>query len=807
MRLDVIVFSVLLSLTLPVAAQSQQKGGRILFDEGWRFHQGDVPEAVSPAYSDSGWRRVTLPHDWSIEGPFGTQWASATGFLPGGVGWYRKSFRMAEAWKGRQCFIYFDGVYKNSEVWINGHYLGKRPSGFASFEYDLTPYLNPGGLNVLSVRADHSQFADSRWYTGSGIYRDVYLEVRDPVYIGLWGATFQADSVSSRSAIGRVKVDVVNSRSMDWPVSVEAVLTDENGKPAARAAFAEVAAGAKTTPTALSFLIAHPRLWSISRPSLYRLTVTVSHGRQVVDKWSGEVGVRSCRFDPDAGFFLNGNNIKLKGVCVHDDAGVLGVAVPREVWIRRLRTLKKGGCNALRLSHNPHADYLYSLCDEMGFLVMDEAYDEWETGKNKWIKGWNQGTPGKDGPHDYFGQWGERDLEDMIRRDRNHPSVFLWSIGNEIDYPNDPYSDPVLDSGRSPQIYGSGYLPDHPKASRLGEIAARLVSAAKQEDTTRPVTAALAGVVMSNTTTYPESLDVVGYNYQEYRYRDDHKKYPQRVIYGSENGMSVDAWNAVDSNRYISGQFLWTGIDYLGEANTWPNRANGDGLLTLAGFAKPEYYFRQSLWADIPMVYMLVSPAGQRDRHRPGMAGSPVWEGPPGDSVVVSCFTNCDEAELFLNHRSLGKQRRTDAKGRVLVFHAPAIPGQLTLKGYQNGRECCSHTLYTPGKASAIQAVVYKDPLISAGDRVQQIEVALTDKEGHLLYHTDQEVKVTVTGAARLMGIENGDLSDTGDYHSDKRRLVNGRLLVLIHTSDPGGLYRVQLTVDGLPSVVVGNGF
>lgn len=805
MRLDVIVFSALLSLTLPAATQAQQKEDRILFDGGWRFHKGDVPAASSPAFPDSGWRVVTLPHDWSIEGPFSGQWASATGFLPGGIGWYRKSFRIPGAWKAKQCFIYFDGVYKNSEVWINGHYLGKRPSGFASFEYELTPYLNPGGLNVLSVKADHSEFADSRWYTGSGIYRDVYLEAKAPVHIGLWGVSFQADSVSSRSVVGRVKVEVVNSRPSDFPVSVHAVLINENGKSAASTTFMTVAAGAKTTPVDLSFAIGHPRLWSIGHPSLYRLAVTVSQGQKVLDKWSEQVGIRSCRFDPDSGFFLNGRNLKLKGVCIHDDAGVLGVAVPREVWVRRLRALKEGGCNALRLSHNPHADYLYTLCDEMGFLIMDEAFDEWETGKNKWIKGWNQGTPGKDGPHEYFTEWGERDLKDMIRRDRNHPSVFLWSIGNEIDYPNDPYSDPVLDSGRNPQIYGSGYLPDHPKAARLGEIATRLASAVRQVDTTRPITAALAGVVMSNTTTYPGTLDVVGYNYQEYRYQEDHAQYPHRVIYGSETGMSVAAWDAVDSNRYIAGQFLWTGIDYLGEANTWPNRANGAGLITLAGFPKPEYYFRQSLWSDSPMVYMLVSPAGRQTRRRAGMAGSPVWEGTPGDSVLVRCFTNCDEAELFLDHRSLGKERLADARGRVLVFHTLYQPGVLTVKGYKNGKECCSHVLYTPGTASAIKAVVYKDPLISPRDRVEQIEVALTDKEGHPLYHEDREVTVKVTGAARLLGIENGDLSDVGDYHSDKKRLVNGRLLVLVQTQAPGALYRVQVSVDGLPSAVVGN--
>jgi beta-galactosidase/beta-glucuronidase len=328
-------------------------------------------------------------------------------------------------------------------------------------------------------------------------------------------------------------------------------------------------------------------LWSVDHPALYQLTVSLIENGKTIDHYSEAVGIRSIRLDADSGFFLNGANLKLKGVCIHDDAGALGVAVPEAVWRRRLITLKEVGCNSLRMSHNPHADYMYKLCDELGFLVLDEAFDEWETGKNKWIKGWNAGTPGKDGYHEYFKDWAAIDTRDMILRNYNHPSIIAWSIGNEIDYPNDPYSHEVLSTGNNPQIYGKGYLPDHPPASRLGELSKQLADVVRQYDTTRPVTAALAGVVMSNTTTYPENLDWVGYNYQEYRYAEDHAKYPSRIIYGSENGMALKAWNAVDSNQYISAQYLWTGIDYLGEAGRWPQRSNGAGLMDLAGFPKP----------------------------------------------------------------------------------------------------------------------------------------------------------------------------------------------------------------------------
>ncbi|RYD87168.1 MAG: beta-galactosidase, partial [Sphingobacteriales bacterium] len=364
-------------------------------------------------------------------------------------------------------------------------------------------------------------------------------------------------------------------------------LSTGSGKPAAQRSITVTVPAKGTIEKAVNLTISSPELWSADVPALYTLNVSLWQNGKKTDEWQDEVGIRKIHFDADKGFFLNDMPVKLKGVCIHDDAGALGVAVPPEVWVRRLRKLKTMGCNSIRMSHNPHADQLYSLCDKMGFLVMDEAFDEWEYGKNKWVEGWNVGTPANFGYHQYFKEWGERDVKDMVLRSRYHPSIIMWSIGNEIDYPNDPYTHPVLDSGRNPQIYGKGYLPEHPPVSRLSELSKKLADVVRSADKSRPVTAALAGVVMSNTTDYPDNLDLVGYNYQEYRYKDDHAKYPGRIIYGSENGMAVSAWNAVDSNEYISAQYLWTGIDYLGEAGKWPIRSNQAGLLDLAGFEKP----------------------------------------------------------------------------------------------------------------------------------------------------------------------------------------------------------------------------
>ncbi|MFL5743075.1 MAG: sugar-binding domain-containing protein [Niastella sp.] len=799
-----------LLLLLPALLHAQETREQLLFNADWRFYKGDVPGAEKSTFNDANWRMLNLPHDWSIEGPFSMEWASGTGFSPGGIGWYRKTFSFAPEWKGKQIYIYFDGVYKNSEVWINGHSLGKRPNGFTPFQYELTQYLQPGN-NTIAVKVDHTTFADSRWYTGSGIYRNVYLIATNPVHINQWGVAFSTPAVSTTSATVNVKTTVTNNTKANKRVTVVCSLINGHADTAGKAQKAITVAPNATTGGDCSFTVSNPALWSTDKPNTYILKVTLLSEGKKIDEWGSEVGIRSIRFDASKGFFLNGEATKLQGVCIHDDAGVLGVAVPEEVWVRRLHTLKEGGCNALRLSHNPHADYLYRLCDEMGFVVMDEAFDEWEVGKNKWIQGWNKGTPGKDGYHTYFKEWADRDLRDMILRNRNHPSVIMWSIGNEIDYPNDPYTHEILNTGNNPQIYGSGQLAGHPPAARLGEISQHLVQVAKQYDTTRPVTAALAGVVMSNTTSYPANLDIVGYNYQEYRYAADHQQYPNRVIYDSENGMRLSAWEAVEKNPYIAGQFLWTGIDYLGEAGAWPNRSNQAGLLDLGGFTKPEYYFRQSIWTKEPMIYMGTAPIPKSEdngiwSHK---QAAPVWEGADGDSIRVNCFTNCSEAELFLNGHSLGKRALADAHSRILFWNTVYHPGELVVKGYQNGKQAAQYTLSTTGKATALKATVYKErqdqwaPIIRDSNCLQQIEVAITDEKGQKVYSAENAVTVSVTGAATLKGIENSDANDVSDYHAATRKAMHGALIVYVQPTSSGGAYAVKLESPGMEPVVL----
>lgn len=772
----------------PASAQRQQ----LLFNNDWKFHLGDAPGSQRPQAADKDWRALSLPHDWAIEGPYSEQWASATAFLPGGVGWYRKSFSVPAGFRNKKVFIYFDGVYKNSEVWLNGHSLGKRPSGFASFQYELTPYLSATGPNVLAVRVDHPQVADSRWYTGSGIYRNVYLLATAPVHIRPWGVAFTTPTVSTSVATGRVAVTFTNASAKAAAVTVTSTLLDAKGQAVATAKQTVPAKpGADATAT-LTFPIKQPALWSVDHPNLYRLRTTLGMAGQPADEVTEEVGVRSIRFDANQGFFLNGENMKLKGLCIHDDAGALGVAVPPEVWERRLKLLKAGGCNSLRMSHNPHADYLYRLCDRLGFLVMDEAFDEWEHGKNKWVAGWNVGTPAQFGPHEYFKEWGERDLRDMVLRNRNRPSIIMWSIGNEIDYPNDPYSHEVLNTGRNPQIYGKGYLPNHPPAAEMGPIAKRLAAVARQADSSRPITAALAGVVMSNYTDYPAALDLVGYNYQEFRYAEDHAKYPTRIIYGSENGMGRDAWAAVDSNAYVSAQYLWTGIDYLGEAGKWPQRANGAGLLDMAGFPKPEYYLRQSLWTTAPMLYLAVAeaPAVGATGRRPRPTAT--WNWPAATQVRVSAYTTNETTELFLNGQSLGKQ-----PGRQPTWDVPFGAGELSAKGYRNGQVVSEAKLQTAGAPAAIQLTPDHRTLPANTRGLVQLEVTIVDEAGRPVLTATDEITVALTGPARLLGIENGDLANHDAPTTPQHRAHLGHLLVYVQATGAGPI-GVTLTAPGL---------
>lgn len=767
----------------------------------WRFTLSDVDNGSQPGIDDSEWQRINLPHDWSVREQLSPSLASCTGYLPGGIGWYRKSTVIPAGKSGRKIYLYFEGVYNRSEVFINGHSLGSRPNGYISFMYDATPYVNFGGENLIAVRVDHSRSADSRWYSGSGIYRNVWLIESDPIHIAQWGVYAVPKQVSAKQTVLGVRVTVENGTQEASAVTVDNHLTDPDGQIVARSAKKVVLKANSTVEAAADLTVRNPLLWDLESPHLYTLTTRIVKGGEVIDQTETRTGLRNFTFDPDRGFALNGRWMKIKGVCLHHDAGTLGSAVPRDVWKRRLETLKEIGCNAVRTSHNPQAPELYDLCDELGILVMDEAYDEWRYNKRKWISGWNAGTPGLQGTADIFAQWGETDLADLVRRDRNHPSVFAWSIGNEVDYPNDPYSHPILDGGPetgfTQPVFG-GYKKEAPRAEELGEIAQRLAAEVRKHDTSRPVTAGLAGVAMSNETGYPGSLDIAGYNYTESRYLSDHEKYPQRVIYGSENRHDPKAWRAVTDNRHIFGQFLWTGIDYLGESGAWPSRGFYSGLLDFGGFIKPRGYFRKSLWSETPMAYIGTYPVEggsnndvwsqlevkKKKKTKLSMDAWPVWNYKDGEPIRVVCYTNARKARLLLDGQPVGAEKPYDEQTGIIHWDIPYSPGLLSVEALDdNGQRVACDSIRSSGRPYALQI----DRPATRYDResgIAQIVVRVTDRHGVPVMISDNEVTCTISGRGELLGMEAGNNTDMSDYTDNKHRVFLGRLIAYVKVGD-----------------------
>ena len=766
----------------------------------WRFHLGDLDGKIAIADKDRAWQKVQLPHDWSVKQRLSPAAASSSGYLPGGIGWYQKKLTVTKEDEGKKLFLYFEGVYNRSEVFVNGQSVGKRPNGYISFGYDITPHLKYGQENQIAVRVDHSKDADSRWYTGSGIYRDVWLVRANPVHLEQWGV-YAYPEVKGKKGTLQVQIGLKNESSSNANLSVLSELLDASGAIVAKRTNKITLAAGQKNEFKTQLEVNNPKLWSVDVPTSYTLRTTVLQDKKMIDRSTVITGFRTFSFDADHGFALNGKQMKVKGVCLHHDAGVLGAEMYPEVWRRRLITLKELGVNAIRTSHNPQASSLYALCDELGLLVMDEAFDEWEFPKRKWLEGWNVGTPGFQGSYDFFKEWGERDLADMVKRDRNHLSIFAWSIGNEVDYPNDPYSHPVLagtkEGGFTQPIFG-GYKKDAPDAMHLGDIAKKLAAVVRKYDTSRPVTAGLAGVAMSNETAYPGALDIAGYNYTESRYAQDHQRYPKRVIFGSENRHDLDAWKAVRDNEHIFGQFLWTGIDYLGESGRWPSRGFYSGLLDFAGFIKPRGYFRQSLWAEKPMAYLgtyplkegaaasdvwsaLETEQGQQKDKAPSMDAWPVWNYQSGQLIRVVCYTNTKKARLELNGQVVGATKAYDQKNGITFWDIPYAPGKLEVVGMDDTeKEVIRHQIQSSKRQYAIKVVQQDQVQIGAKDGLAQIVLQVVDEDGVPVLLSDDEVTCDIVGNARLLGMEAGNNSDMTDYTDNKQRVFNGKMIVYV---------------------------
>jgi beta-galactosidase/beta-glucuronidase len=792
----------LFAAAAPCRAQALRE--RRNFDAGWRFHLGDVKLGQSAAVSDKAWRTVDLPHDWSIEGPYSEKNASGTGFLPGGIAWYRKTFTLPASLRGRKVAVHFDGVYRDSDVWLNGRHLGRRPYGYSSFEYDLTPGLRFGAPNVLAVRVDHSVIADSRWYPGSGIYRHVWLDITGPMHIATWGTYVTTPVAGESEALVSVETRLMNETEAEAAATVAITLVNAKGEEVGTARDAEPVKAGKDRVFVQQIAVARPMLWSPEQPNLYTAVSRVYLAGKLVDEQRTPFGIRTFYFSADKGLVLNGRAVKMKGVCIHHDIGALGAAFFEEALARRFRSFKEIGVNAIRCSHNPMAPEFYDLCDRMGFLVMDEAFDEWIGGKRKWAEGRNHGAVARRGYNENFEEWGVRDAEDMVLRDRNHPSIIMWSIGNEIDYPTDPFVHPRGRHDNS--IPPDAAKPKELSANLMVPIARRLIAAVKRRDTTRPVTMALADINTSNATGIANMLDVVGYNYLEQWYERDHKAYPARVIYGSENGRGLAQWRPVAMNDWVGGQFLWTGMDFLGEADRWPTHGSRAGLLDHEGFWKREAFLRQALWSEQPMVYAAAWITGDESRmadFERTLGRTPAierwnWTNDPRKSIPVEIYSNCDSVEVLLNGRSLGEKPIPGRLMPALLWAVPNEPGTVEVVGKKAGAPAARFQLKPAGKPAKILLKPDLTTLQDGGRQVSTIEIYIVDAEGNRVPDAADPISCEVSGAGKLIAVSNADMTDNSAPQSARKKAYQGRAVAIVRSGAGPGKITVTATAPGL---------
>jgi beta-galactosidase len=801
-------FSTILSSSAsqaPRAIEVKASGERrVSFNEGWRFLKADAAGAEQAGFQDAVWRELDLPHDWAIEGPFDPKINPHTGALPFfGVGWYRRHFTLAENARSKYFTIEFDGAMANATVWLNGKELGGRPYGYSSFAFDLTPYLKFGNQeNVLAVKLAPED-ESSRWYPGAGIYRNVWLDITESVHVARWGTYITTLEVSAGKATIWIRTELQNRRSNPANVSLETTIFDANGKEAARTTATQtIPPGGKQTVEG-RLEIAKPHRWDITDPYLYSVISTVKDGGRALDRHVSPFGIRSIEFDKSKGFLLNGRSLKMQGVCMHHDLGALGTAVNRRATERQLQIMKGLGVNAIRTSHNPPSPELLEFCDRLGLLVMDEAFDMW------------QRTKVRNGHGKYFDQWGEVDLRDMIRRDRNHPSIILWSIGNEILEQSNP----------------EGW-----------RIAKRLTDICHEEDRTRPVTAGFNQSTNAIRNQLAAQVDIPGFNYKPTEYAQILKEHPDWIIVGTETSSCVSSRGVyhLPIEKYekhpslqltsydiiapswaytpdveidvqqrmpnILGEFVWTGFDYIGEptpyfngrgANEtdWPARSSYFGIVDLAGFPKDRYYLYKSVWTTEPLVHIL--PHWN-------------WAGREGQKIPVMAYSNCDEVEVFLNGKSLGRKARgsepvvlpvgpnVSKEGKFsskfrLLWEVAYEPGTLRAVGYKGGKPVANEEVRTSGPAARISVAPDRTTIAADGADLSFITVRIEDKDHNLVPAADNLVQFKIEGPGKIAAVDNGNAASTESFQASERKAFSG-LCLLIVRSQRGQAGRIRIT-------------
>jgi beta-galactosidase len=841
LNLSGIILTLVMILTIPCGCKRTdvtENPRTISFDQGWRFFKGDPSGAEKPVFDDSKWRNIDLPHDWSIEdlpdqkedsvvGPFSRKSVCkmGTGNTVGGTGWYRKSFIIGKADKNKKAFIQFDGVYMNSDIWINGKHVGNHPYGYTSFWYDITPFLNPvTTANTIAVQVKNEGL-NARWYSGSGIYRHTWLTLVNPVHIAPWGVYITTPSVSEKNAGIDIVSNITNSDKKESHITYRVKLTDPSGAQAGSASMESIVPAGKSVELKLSVTIDNPALWSVDKPNLYQAEAEVLVNNKAADKSTTSFGIRTIHFDPQSGLTINGKTIKLKGGCFHHDNGPLGSAAIDRAEERKIELLKKAGFNAIRCSHNPPSPMLLDVCDRLGILVIDEAFDMWEKSKMAMMQMMFNPAGNKNITADdyskFFKEWWQRDIQSMVTRDRNHPSVIMWSIGNEIMEAADT----------------SGL-----------RIATNLTKEVRKFDPTRAVTEAHVdmGAALGMKSTWEERaphialLDVVGLNYAYAIYREDHKKHPERIMYASEfmPPKSLENWQAVESLPYVIGNFSWTAMDYLGEAGTglprlvnispagtgsnqadqmmqffnmdsWPVFINFQGDLDIIGNPKVPYYYQHVVWREHKMAMFVHRPipAGKKEITSPWGFPDELknwnWEGHEGEMMQVHVYTRSKLVKLELNGKPVGEQTVDDSKSITAAFKLAYEPGTLTARSFDNGMETASETIKTVGKPAAVRLSADRSTIRADRNDLSYVMVEIVDNDGNVIPYADNIlVNFEISGNGEIAGVGSGSPSDMSSFQKPYKKTWQGRCLAIVRPKGEAGKIVLTAKAEGLKEAV-----